>query len=224
MITEHFYDTKMVEAFKLLGTFSKANAEMARAIYSRIKANYTDDDLSNALESIMQSDMPKINFPILLRCLNLKRSLRFEEQAKRDKETGEDVAKRFWNMETRDNCTTHNCMTCPYRAGRCDTVAHHTLNAIKLMSKRQWRTMRKDELFEDCYREVRQEQREYNRQILSELDRQFPGVGFSMNYDLLKKQVYTCDELKNFHTGRPVSIPVRNEPAQGSFIPELPDA
>lgn len=201
MVTYQYYTQKMEDTFKLIGIDNKANREMAKAIYDRIKTNYENEDLDGALDSIMQSDFPKINFPILLRCLNTKRTLRFEEKSKSDKQTGEETSRKFWNMETKENCISRNCRECSHLAGRCDTIAKHTLEAIRIMINRKWRTWRKDEEIQVCYSGMRKEQHEHNGRILDELNRQFPGVGFGVNYDLAKKQVYTRDELRTMYSG-----------------------
>lgn len=196
MVSYEYYTGKMEEVFKLMGIDNKANRDMAKAIYERIKGNYENTDLGNALESLMQSENPKINFPIMIKHLNSKRALRFEEKSRLDKENGAETAKQFWSMETRDNCRTHNCRYCPHLAERCDTIAHHTFSAIKLMIGQRWQARPGDMTFEDYYHDARTEQRNHNKQILAELDRQFPGAGFGIDYDVQKKQIYTRDELR----------------------------
>jgi hypothetical protein len=193
----------MQETFKLMGTSSKTTYEMARAIYNRISHNFTDTDLEQALESIIQSDNPRINYPILLRCLNLKRAFRFEEKARADRINGEDGARKFWEQDAKENCITKNCSHCQRRAGRCDTIAKHTLAAIKMMMQKDWRVKLKGESFQDYSSEMRKKQHEHNEAILKELDRQFPGVGFGINYDLQKKDIYTREELKFIYSGVP---------------------
>jgi hypothetical protein len=221
LITETYYNAKMQETFKLMGTSSKTTYEMAHAIYNRISHNYTDTDLEQALDSIMQSDNPRINYPILLRCLNLKRSFRFEEKARADRANGEDGARKFWEQDAKENCITRNCSHCQRRAGRCDTIAKHTLAAIKMMMQKDWRVKRKEESFQDYSKEMRNQQHSYNEAILNELDRQFPGVGFGGNRE--KKEFYTRDELKLIYTGVPQNTQ-GHKPSQLKLVdPDFPE-
>jgi hypothetical protein len=227
MIEQQHYENKMLETFKLLGIETKQNREMAKAIYDRIKFNYTDDDLSAALESAMQAENPKINYPNLIKHLNSKRSIRLEEKARAEREASESGARKFWNMETEANCRTKNCRHCQHLVGRCDTIAKHTLDAINLIVKRKWPEKKNNEDWQEYYARMISEQRRYWKNITETLNKQFSGIGFDRDYDAEKKRILTREELRVILGGGVLPPPIHAERGQkqklfeDGFIPEV---
>ncbi len=186
MIGKDFYKQKMEELFKLMGIASKQMYEMATVLYERIRFNYTDNDLEEALLDIAENEHIKITAPVILKYLNTKRSIRLEKEAKLKKEQEEKESKDFWNRKEQSmkECTNRKCYSCDKKY--CDILAIATLSAMKKMLSFNTSSIA--------------ERRLYNINVLQELDKQFPGMGFNEEYWLkiinpvIKKRKTTIDD------------------------------
>lgn len=198
MITQEFFKKNIADALLLLGSTLKPAA--VDVMYDRVKYDFIQDDLRKAIDDIMSPDREahKLTYPILLKALYRKRSIRYELENEERKAKYADEAKVFWVGEYDATCKTRNCQNCPKVAGRCDTIAKNTMDAIKIMLAREWRPNNPDERLADYYRTIRAEQREYCKGILDELNRQFPGAGFDRPIE--HKATITRDELRGYVT------------------------
>lgn len=197
MIMREFYDRELADTLLLLGSTLKREA--SDAIYDRIKANFINADFREALNYILspEREIHKFSFPVLLKALNVCRAKRFEKEHDDDRAKEREDIERFWNRDREETCITRQCATCPKIAGRCDTIAKTTIEAIKLMMRREWRPKRPDEDWQGYYREMREQQSKHWRGIYAALAVQFPGVGFEIDWDERKKRIITRVEAHN---------------------------
>ena len=112
-MTESFFKSKMIEISQLLGFDAKRTSETSKAIYDRIKWNYLDVDLDNALSAMLDEDVHKLTYPLLKRQLNKFKFMRvnsenLNKKIQATKETAETLKQNLPIREMVDAITSRD--------------------------------------------------------------------------------------------------------------------
>lgn len=160
MVSLTHFKEKASYAIDLLGV--KIASKTLQAIYDRIAHNFTDEDLSIAIEAIIDSE-GKFSYNLLLKQLEIARSERLERE-ERDKKLQERMeAREFWRKNytyIKEGICNRKCNSC--HVVYCDILITHTFSAIREMLE----LMGKDAKQSDI------------EAIVDRLHQEFPDIGF----------------------------------------------
>lgn len=87
MITEALFKDKLKETYILLGIDYGAGKQeaTARAMLEKVQKYYTDEDLSRALDEIVEKNIQKLNYPVLVQHLRKFKAMRTDADIQRTK-------------------------------------------------------------------------------------------------------------------------------------------
>lgn len=152
MVEKTFFQERIREASMLLNA-RLLPAETEKLIYEKIKDNYHNSDIDNALHKIMDGD-DKLGYLPLLRWMNHYRSMRIEHYVNKKKKEEEDEVRAFWksNGATEGDCGGGDCFKCSVQY--CEIIKVESIEAIKQILNKESAVLDKIKILSEKFKGI----------------------------------------------------------------------